>query len=543
MSTAGEKERPIDPGALAQARSALAAARGKARLDLILDQPNPAALVRALPADDLYLTIQEIGLGDAVELVQLASPEQFRVFLDLTCWEGNRVDPRKALPWLRAARSGAFESPRAAARWKAKLARLDPEVLNLVLRETLRVYEVEKDEDPQITSDHFMRTPDGRFVVEFEAEGAEYAAVRGLLDDLLAEDPFKAARLLSAIRWELPSELEETALRWRTGRLADLGYPSLEEALSWFARPAPSAASAPAGTPSRPAGFFLQRIGRGSLLARAAARLTQEEREHLELELVTAANAVLVADAVDPSNHEAVQGAVEVGRAYVEMGLELASSQDEARAAEVLATTAVKVLFQRGFGRVLELKWRAERLLKSGQAGTAESPLLDAPLGEMLSALARRRPLYYPGLTAPAEEWGSLTVGALEPRPFLKSSELTTAADALGLAEGLASLAAQLGLAPTRSGGPLAPRLAALYLTALANERLGRPFRPDPIPAAELPAAARALASLKDPRLEAGAAGALLARLAASKAEELAPIRDGAEPRAEHVGAVVVVKG
>jgi hypothetical protein len=534
-------EKPIDPAALATARAALAQARGKRRLDLILDQPDPAALVRALPADDLYLTIHELGLADAAEIVQLASPDQFRTFLDLAAWSGDHLDPRRALPWLRAARMGSTDSPRAAARWKAKLARLDVELLDLVLRETLRIHDLDQDPDPDLVSDRFMRTPENRFVIEFLADGAEYMAVRGLVDDLYAEDPFKATRLLSSLRFELPSELEETALRWRTGRLQDLGYPPREEALSWFAKPA-AAAAPPAGTPGRPAGFFLERIGPGSPLARAAARLGPEERASLELELVTAANAVLVADAVDPGDLEAVREAVEAARTLVELGLETVAGSDEARAAEALATTAVKSLFQRGFGRVLELRWRAERLLASGRAGTRAAPLPDPPLGEMLQALSARRPRYFPGLEVPRQEWGTLAAGAFEPRAFRSSAEVTRTAEALALAEGLAALGAELGLAGAAgSAGPLAPRLAARYLTALANERLGRRFAPDPIDAAELPAAARALAPLDDPRLAAaGEAGRLLADMARARDEELAPLREGARAQPELVAALIV---
>ncbi|HYG69105.1 MAG TPA: DUF6178 family protein, partial [Anaeromyxobacteraceae bacterium] len=316
------REKALLPADLSRARAELAAARGRRRLDLIFDSRSPQALVRALPADELYFTIRDVGLADAVELVQLASADQFKVFLDLDAWRGYAFEPSRAMPWIRAARAGAAMEPKAAARWAAKLSALDPEVLFLLLRTSLRIHDLEQDPDPEITSDRFMRTPEGKFVVEFAVEGTEYVAIRGLLDDLYAEDPFKATRLLSAIRWEMESELEETALRWRSGRLADLGYPSLEEALSWFARPPAAPAEAPPGMPGRPAGFYLAQFRRGSPLDRAAAALEVEDRDAFELQLVGAANAVLVADAVDPGDLEAVRRAVEAGRAYVELGLE-----------------------------------------------------------------------------------------------------------------------------------------------------------------------------------------------------------------------------
>lgn len=494
--------------------------------------------MRALPADELWFLIRDLGLGDAAELVQLASPEQFRAFLDLDAWRGPTPDPGRALPWLRAARSGALRSDDAMAHWKDQLGALDPELVSLLLLDALRVHDLEQDPDPQLEGDRFLRTPEGRYLIEFRAEGVDYLAARALVDDLYAEDPFQATRLLESVRWELRSELEESALRWRNARLADLGYPDLQEALSWFARP-PAAPAAEPGLPERPPGFFLAGFRRGSLLDRAATRLDPGAAERVEPQLAAAANAVLVADAVDPGDLEAVKRAVESARAMLELGLEAEAGSDESRAALVLAETPLKRLFQRGFGRVLELAWRAERLLGPGGAGTRSAPLLDPPLGEAVAALARRRPLYFPGLEAPREEWGGPATAAHPPRPFLTSSELGRAAAALDLAEALLALGRALGLAPAPAAG--APgRLSALYLTALANERLGRPFAPEPLPAADLAAAVRVLARLDDARLAAaGEAGALLASMARRRAEELALLRDGAA-RPEQVTALLV---
>ena len=430
--TAKEKDTSLAPAELRDARAALAAAHGRKRLDVVLDARDPQALVRALPADELYFTIREIGLADAAPLIQLASAAQFRTFLDLDAWTGDRLDPAKALPWLRAARAGAQLEPKAAARWARKLAGLDREVLYLLLRTSLRVHDLEQDPDPELHADRFLRTPEGKFVVEFLVDGTEYLAVRGVLDDLYAEDPFQATRLLSAIRWDLPSELEESALRWRTGRLADLGYPSREEALSWFARPPRTPAPAAPGAPARPPGFLLATLARGSLLDRALAALPDADRAAVEAQVIAAANAVLVADAVDPTDVDAVREAFQAARSLLDLGLEALAGADDARAAAVLSETPVKRVFQEGFGRILALRWRAERILE--RAGGADG--FPSPLQEALRALASRRPRYFPGLEAPREEWGTPMAGAFEPRPFRDAAELTRTAAALDEAEG-----------------------------------------------------------------------------------------------------------
>jgi len=266
--------------------------------------------------------------------------------------------------------------------------------------------------------------------VEFLVDGVEYVAVRGVLDDLYAEDPFMATRLLSAIRSDLPSELEETALRWRTGRLADLGFPSVEEARSWFSRP-PRAPTQPPGPPGRTPGFFLAAFARGSLLDRAMARLAPEDRDAVEPQIVAAANAVLVADAIDPGELERVRGAFESARAYLELGLEKLAGRDEARAAETLTATPVKRIFQEGFGRVLELSWRAKKILERAGEGTR----LGSPLDEALAALVARRPRYFPGVETPRAAWGTVEAAAHEAREFRSPEDLARAEDALLAAE------------------------------------------------------------------------------------------------------------
>ncbi len=430
---ARERDDALAPSELAAARAALAQARGRKRLDVILDSRRPRALVQSLPADEVYLIVREVGLSEAVPIVQLASAEQFKVFLDLHAWSGGSFVPSRALPWLRAARAGAAQEPRTAARWARKLRALDSEVLFLLMRATLRIHDLEEDPEPHIASDMFMRTPEGKVVVEFTVRGTEYAAVRGLLDDLFAENPFETTRMLLAVRWETPSDLEESALRWRAGRLADLGYPPLEEALSWFARPPAKPAVHSPGAPARPEGFFLATLEHGTLLDRAAALLDPADRAGVEGQLVAAANAVLVADAVDPGDPDALRGAFESARGYMLLGLEKLGGDSDASAADALSRTPVKRIFQEGFGRVLELRWRAERILE--RAG--EGAQLGAPLDETLAALASRRPRYFPGVERPRSEWGTIEAAAYQTRHFGSSNDLARTAAALDAAEAM----------------------------------------------------------------------------------------------------------
>src|SRR5690242_4815945 len=100
---------------LAVSRAMLATAPGRRKLDLVLNQPDPAAFVRRLPAEDLYFAVKEIGLADCAELLSLATPAQFRAFVDLDAWDRDAPNSTRLLQWLRVAREagpGPFRAKR-----------------------------------------------------------------------------------------------------------------------------------------------------------------------------------------------------------------------------------------------------------------------------------------------------------------------------------------------------------------------------------------------------------------------------------------------
>ena len=84
----------------------------------------------------------------------------------------------------------------------------------------------------------------------------------------------------------------------------------------------------------------------------------------------------------------------------------------------------MKRIFQEGFGRVLELSWRARELRR--RAG--EAARFGSPLDEALAALAGKRPRYFPGVEAPEEEWGTVAAAAHEPRHFRSPEDLARTA-------------------------------------------------------------------------------------------------------------------
>lgn len=471
-----------------QERLALAQLEGKKRLEAILDSANPKALVQSLPAEDLFFTIQEIGHDDAGELVALASPQQFRTFVDLDAWQGYDFVPPRLMEWLRLARSGDDES------FLEKLRGLDIELQEILLRTIVRIVDLEEDGEP---NEEFIgpveRTPEGRFLVIYPPEGPDQALARRLIDALYTEDPFMAGRFLYAVRWEIESELVETALRWRSARLADIGFPTPEEAASLYARVDLGAElPAPAGVPDEAPGYFLAPRDGKSLFARAMARLEMARQRSAELELLAVLNAALVADAIPPADMPAVHGAIEAVQRTLTLGLEHLAGDDDARAASILEGTALKRIFQIGFTRVLELRWRADRMRKELPLEIERGSFLpDEELRARLEALFERRPRYVES-GGRVRAFGSLAELA-ETDAALDEIEATSTAfrdagfDVERARERILEAGGEAGLARVRFGDFFATRLARILAGWEASW--------DPLPMDRLADAARALFS------------------------------------------------
>jgi hypothetical protein len=460
------------------------------RLEALTDARGAAALIRSLPADQLYFDILAVGLADSTGVVQLASPEQFQSFVDLAAWKGDRIDHHALLRWVRAARGDEPEA------FQAKITGLDLELLESLLRATTVIHDLEEEPDLHVEG-LTLDSADGRYRVEFQAEAAvDQTALRALLNDLIAADPLGLSRLLESARWELPSELEEVAYRFRTARLADLGFPEPENARALYARvPLPPVVAAPPGS-------ALARPGsRPDLLAAALDGLTPDERQTLEDELRTVVNSVLVDEGADPGDPEAIRCAGERARDTLQLGLEYLAAGDPVRTVEVVRVETSRRIFQVGFTLALGLKHRADRLVGRPGVRLDGELLLWPDAAAAVLALRRARPLR------------ALKVEGAEPVPFRSLREIQETDALLARAEHQAALfVALLGSEAVagetlRELGPAWPvgGMPAVLLAALAQAALHGALRAAPVDRSEIAALASAL-------LEAGGEGPRLRR-------------------------------
>ena len=360
-----------------------------------------------MPAEELYYAIVDVGLVDTTDIVQLASPAQFRTFVDLAVWTRDRMDPHQVLTWLRAARGDEPED------FLSKLNKLDLELLELLLRNFTVIHDLE--ENPDVNPEGVtMESPEGKYLIEFTVDGVELAAVRQLLNDLFGQNAFETGRLLEAIRWEVTTEMEETAYRFRSARLEDLGFPPFEEALALFSFIDPDKVEGP--VPAPPTRGLAPAEGRVDYVGAAMRALSELELENLDAEIRAVANRALVAEAAEPGDLDAVRRIAEMVRDYLNLGLEHLTHGDPSLAAEVVRDLPTKRIFQVGFSLTLRLKFRADRLAKEPLARIGEVWMTLSSEAEALTALRRKRPMR------------ALKVPGAEPVPFRSRRELEEAA-------------------------------------------------------------------------------------------------------------------
>ena len=321
-----------------------------ALLDLL---PEPERVIPLIPEAELCFTVKAVGLSDASWLLEHATPAQVVACLDLDAWSGTQVDRARLDAWLAALAETEDDS------FLRSVESLDPELLVLFLKD--RIHAVQKpseSEDPDWQAPPGSQTLDGVFHFSARREGDDLAALARLLHLLFQRDYWSYFRLMQGTIWELESDAEEWALRWRTGRLMDLGFPPWDEAMSVYRfvgeqdRSAVPEEQAVLSADEWPLPVWMPGLPAGAesrlLLFRAIARLDEKERRAAFFAFVAVANKVAVADRMDLADAESTPRAIEKAATWISRGLEFVSGQRSLDPTELLRRLSLERLFRVG---------------------------------------------------------------------------------------------------------------------------------------------------------------------------------------------------
>lgn len=320
-------------------------------LDLL---PNPEAIVPLIPEAEFVYTCRAIGLEDASWLLAMATDDQLVTAFDLDAWSGHDVSPARLEAWMAALAASDDETVLRAAR------AMDPELLVIFLRQHVDVtLKPSEQEDPDWTPPDGSQTLEGQFYFVARDPKDDLAPMLRLLHVLFQGDYWLYFRAIQAVREELPTENQEWALRWRTGRLEDLGFPSWDAAMRiyGFLRPDRLAELPRDGKTALDIEQWALPVWITDLpgirsderaIFRAIRELSAEERSAVFYALIALANRVAVADRMELGDPESLPVAIDKATRFASDGLELVAKENGLSLPDALRQMPVERLFRVG---------------------------------------------------------------------------------------------------------------------------------------------------------------------------------------------------
>ena len=313
--------------------------------------PEPEAVIPLLPEAELCFTCKHLGVEDASWLLAHATDAQIVACIDLDAWQGLRPDPGKLDAWVASLAEAGEETLLRASQ------AVDPETLALYLREHVTV-DLKPSGDEDWQPPEGGQTLEGQFYFVARKKNDDLAPLQRMLHVLFQKDYWLYFRMMQSVVEESRVEIEEWALRWRTGRLEDLGFPSWDRAMRIYGHLRPERL---ADAPMEPIdiGAEAWRLpvwitdlpaaadGRHPLF-RAVAGLDPDERARFFYAFIALANRVAVADELDLGDAETLPHAIEKAAAVASLGLEHVARENGLDLAAAVRRVPVDRLFRVG---------------------------------------------------------------------------------------------------------------------------------------------------------------------------------------------------
>ncbi|MFA7347833.1 MAG: DUF6178 family protein [Desulfurivibrionaceae bacterium] len=387
------------------------------RGERLLASADLAEEVAALEPLEAYYIIRELGMDQALPILRELDQEQMQACLDLDCW--NRYD----------------FSVENLEEWLAPFAAVDAETLAqtflsleyvlqlLFLTKSVTVYDPDADqippEDEERETTARAMTPDGFYLLELKNPDQTYKVHPfALLDAMYQYDPAATHRLMSEIRVDLPTQIEEEALHFRSSRMEDLGFATPLEATALFSKPP---TRQPLPRPQDPLDSAVTRLpsvyaaplAETTLLQQGLSLVTDPKSlSRLEQELVWTINSAIMAYGEKPQDIEHITAIVTRVRDTISLGLEVLLAQGKppcqpgkaqaaAKAAELLEIWPMTDLFRHGYGATMILQEDVRQALAEPRFAAwynlADTEQSDEPADRLerafVGALTRPQPL------------------------------------------------------------------------------------------------------------------------------------------------------
>ena len=339
----------------------------KKRLEAVLSRTDAEAVVAALPVQDFFFFVKEIGPDDAGSLLALGQIEQLVHLFDLEWWNKDQLQPAKALQWLERLASASEDN---LLRW---LYHADFELLVALFKKWIRVESAPEDIDLLEATEQLPKhTLDDQFF--WETQYLQFEDFLSRLLNLIFEVHSGFYReLMNHIIWVSGLEIEEDAYRFNRARLEDQAIPGFYEALDIYRTINPKEIDhnketvALMPTSASPPSFALVLLPKKDLLHAALEKIQDvRETDAFQLELASLANKVIIADQLALDEADTLRQAMAKVSAYVNLGLDIMSRGALDGAVKIVRVVFLEHLFRLAHTRVMRLKGRLQQQLRHG---------------------------------------------------------------------------------------------------------------------------------------------------------------------------------
>lgn len=358
-------------------------------MEKILEYKHPAALVHSFVEQDFYFLIHEIGPEDCNPLLAMASQKQWEYVLDMEIWNQDRIATGDMTRWLYLFFNA---DPKRLIQW---FLSEKTEIIEFYLHKFLNIIIRIHDQDPSDFGDDFFTLDDTFYVriVDSDEESdsdmldkeLKHQFLSHFLEKLADYDFIQYQKVLLETIHVLPAETEEEAYRLRTLRLAEKGFLPFSEAIGVYQPMTPEEIEKKLIQLRRgikgPEDIILYRIrspispseladAQESVFSRSLKSVSINDMLPLvQSEFAALCNQLISADRKAVQNRDQLKDVVKKACGYLSIGMEhlsgLRQKMSSDQMAAIIERYPIKWIFRAGYGRVLMLKWRAQRWQRS----------------------------------------------------------------------------------------------------------------------------------------------------------------------------------
>lgn len=391
-------------------------------LDRILEAKHPAALVHSFSEEDFYFLINDIGIYDAFELLNLASDKQWEYILDIELWKKDRIETNSLTRWFDI----FFQvDPARFAKW---VVEKKTDLIEFYLYKNIRVAVRQHDQDPSDLGIDFLTIDDIFYFkvidnYEYEPYDPDIEPVEetykehkkdfiiNMLEKIAEYDHKKYQSILLEAMAVLPAEMEEEFYRLKNIRLSEKGFLPFDEAVGIYSSLKPGTIRGRKEALKKsskdinflPLPFYpIKMIKDDNLFSMSLKKIDIDETLlKLQSEFAILCNRIISADQKAIKSKDELKDIVKKACGYLSIGIECLINEsqkpDAVKAAAIISKYHLEHIFRTGFGLALGLKERAKKWLNKAwfiKQGLGLNFWDEEWMG-VLGGLLIKKPLYY----------------------------------------------------------------------------------------------------------------------------------------------------